>query len=241
LSTRRQVSSIGLSLGATVLALFLTSCDSYTPGAANTDVPRRTDGTPIPLSPANLLGKSSPEVGQYVLNDILPALARTLSGTPQALLARPIQRDEAPALIHECIPDLAAIEDPPLMLVILKGDFEDHGPSLTMTRERVHYIAVVMDVWAGGPILEVMSKTGGPYREALQDYSLPDDGKDAVPVCPTRQPRTTHYGDIARGVGPSFTPPRPTVPYETPLPTRPPVTPVPIPTGDPPTIAAPSK
>lgn len=230
-------------IGVVILlsTVMLASCGSPAPGAIGTPIPPvRTDGTPIPLGPNNLLGKSEAEIAAYaqtyVQND-----ARIVSGTPQVLLVHAITADQGPALGIGCIPNHVTIEDPPLVLAIVKGDFELHLPGGRPTD--VQYIGYVFDVWAGGATVTRGSKNGGIFRAALNDPSLPPEYAGPPQTCPTPDPDSRwHYGAPAPvpGTYVKWWEAVPTHPWRTPTP-DPTVTagPVasPVPTGAAPTLA----
>ncbi len=121
--------------------------------------------------------------------------------TPQVLLNRPPSKAEVTTL---GLGDLTmnTIEQPPLTLVILKGDFGygsnpgSADPALLASR-RFQYIGYVFDRWAGVPMLAIASPDGGIFRGALNDSALP-----LVPPVPTAPPLPTpvhplQHGDIA--------------------------------------------
>lgn len=131
--------------------------------------------------------------------------------TPTVLLARRVTRADVAALGLGCMGENATIEEPPLMLVVLKGNFSKWSPALQVSRPRIdHYLAYVFDQWAGLPTYRVSSPDGTGFRKALNDprlqaYPQTESAKNSV--CPTPQPvtKTLHYGDIA----PGFTTPPP--------------------------------
>jgi len=186
----------------------------------------RTDGTPIPLGPSNLLGKSLAEVGQFALREAV--LRRDVKrGTPQLALVRAVTRSDMPQLGLNCMPDWGSIEESPYVLVILKGDFLPNIPGSQVVRDPTpeHYIAYVYDVWGGGVTAIDASRDGRHFKKALSDPRLPDPRHPSGTTCPSHKgPRTLHYGD---------TPPTPIM---TPLPYEPPPPHLP---GPPPTEQAP--
>ncbi len=151
-----------------------------------------------------LTGASAEEVGQVAVQytqDKYPSKA----GTPQVVLARLVQAADLPALGLGSI-DFASIEEPPLALVIVKGDFDvSRMPGLIrasakMTRQ-AHYIGYVFDLWAGTPALTITSPQGSSFRNVLNDPSIPVDPLDApLPTSPQplqTAPKTLHYGETA--------------------------------------------
>lgn len=127
-----------------------------------------------PGHPDVLTDASAQRVGQLAL-----AQARrdfvVRSGAPRVLLARRVARDDLPALGLGRIPR-TTFEDPPLMLVIVAGDFgAAHLPSILTGGPPQHYthVGYVYDLWAGSPTLTIASKDGGLFRIALGDPTLP--------------------------------------------------------------------
>jgi hypothetical protein len=241
MSTQKRLPRAVITLSLLFSALLLAACGSPAIGAGGTPTPPvRTDGTPIPLGPNNLLGKTPAQIAAYaqtyVQND-----ARIVSGTPQVLLVRAINPDQGPALGIGCIPNHVTIEDPPLVLVILKGNFELHLPGGRPTD--VQYIGYVFDVWAGGASVTRGSKNGGIFRAALNDPSLPPEYAGPPQICPTPDPDSRwHYGASAPvpGTYVKSWEAVPTHPWRTPTPgptfTAGPVA-SPVPTGAPATLA----
>lgn len=153
----------------------------------------------------NLVGKTTNEIGQYALKYAQNnQLVR--SGAPQILLSRPITREEYTALGLGCLPEFAVFEQPPLDLVILKGDFDVNrfGGARAPLRQEPNetiYLGYVFDLWAGQPASWQTTKSGGVFRAALNDASLPLDGNEPS-VCPPQLPTsqiTLHYGNAAPG------------------------------------------
>jgi hypothetical protein len=118
-------------------------------------------------------------------------------GVPRVVLARRVARDDLPKLALPPIPK-TTFEDPPLTLVIIKGDFGAWlGPSIVHDGPPEHfaYVGYVYDLWAGSPELSMASPDGGQFRTALADPSLPIIPTPAAipftgPVAPLH-----HYGD----------------------------------------------
>lgn len=125
-------------------------------------------------------------------------------GTTSVLLSRPITREQVANLGLGCLPDFASIEEPPLALVILKGDFtlEKMPGGRWSQGTRYPYIVYVIDLWSGGPVHMVSSLSGGLVRKALNDPSLPfDEESTSQPsACPPRQPGTVPYGAEVPGL-----------------------------------------
>jgi hypothetical protein len=160
------------------------------------------------LSGHNLSKLSPNEVAQVAL-DYTKASGYVNSGTPQVALARSVNNDELLKLDLDTIP-FSTIEQPPLVLVILKGDFMVNMPRAVANNgpRPAQYIGYVYDLWAGLPTLTITAPHGGVFRKALNDPSLPDDNP-AAPQKPnpgafapanggvTNTPPTLHYGEVA--------------------------------------------
>ncbi len=134
-------------------------------------------------------------------------------------LARSVTKQELPSLGFPEI-DFGG-EDPPLALVVLKGEFDvqnlRHGVA-SDTPWRVKFIAYVFDLKAGAPTLTLVSPDGSVFRDLLNDPSLPvaapemnqtgqpEQGVEpAVPVAP---PHKLPYGAMEPPVTiPSDVPP----------------------------------
>lgn len=175
-----------------------------------------------------ILKSASPEeVGQYVIREFAPGQLDP-HGAIDLMLARPITRNEVSELGIGCLPNFASIEEPPMMLVILKGDFAFTAvlsPESTL-EQRYKYAAYVMDTWAAWPAFLRVSATGGLFRKALNDPSLPIEGPVNPTKCPPRTPGTRPYGAEVPGILFPTPPPEPTPTYE-------PMLPLPVPTVKP--------
>jgi hypothetical protein len=206
-----------------LLILFLSSCNDNSAhisskNATNVNanyVPTETksgSNTPLTLIPPpdtcgycnrNLVGASSKQIGQVVLDYARAEL--DARGTTQLLLVRSIAWGDMPELGLGCLPDFASIEDPPLALVILKGDFNLAGgipgaQSAPDQQKRVTYVIQVLDLWPAGSVYLTGSQTGGILRRVLNDPSLPAEERTMPTNCFPRAPRTLHYGQTAGGV-----------------------------------------
>jgi hypothetical protein len=177
----------------------------------------------------NLVGATPEEIGRFAQQYAEHNLK--ISGdTPQVLLARAIKRPDLAVLGIACLPSSSTIEDPPLTLVILKGQFDfsampgsaPQAQSVVGTNSVYKYIAYVFDMWSAEPTFLLGSVDGGQFHMALDDSSLPITGSSVPLVCPTEAPHTVtlHYGDSPPT--PSL-PPLPPTPYTSPtaLPTAP--------------------
>ena len=125
--------------------------------------------------PRPLVGASPEEVGQAA-KDYTAGQFKVLSGTPTVLLARPVTKEDLPKL---GLPEIgfSASEDPPLMLVALKGDFDVSSLQMSggASPWKVGYIVYVFDLKAGMPTLTLVSPRGGTFRTLLNDPTLPED------------------------------------------------------------------
>lgn len=170
-------------------------------------------------STRNLIGASADEVAQFAVQ-YAERNARIESGTPQALLARGVKREELPTLGFQCI-SFASIEQPPLMLVILKGDFVGGGGMGGNIKHSYSYLAYIFDVWSAEPAFQGGSINGSDFRIALNDASIPTPVVWQAPeACPNEGRKYLHYGDTAPTPPRQDAPPaaNPTPSYTTPLP-----------------------
>lgn len=200
-----------------------------TPGLTAFAVP--TEGSTPTIEVINrryiLAGASPQKIAEYVIREIAPGYVGP-QGPMEIMLARPVTRTEVPQLGLGCLPDNVASEEPPYVLVILRGDFTLSGipgaePSLGALH---HYVSLIMDVWAAKPSLIIASKDGGRFRTALGDPSLPEVGSELPSQCPPRTPGTLPHGAVLRGTAFPTSPPLPT-------PATTPIVPSPVPTTGP--------
>jgi hypothetical protein len=216
-STGGQPSQAGTNAGqvqSNSSATQLLPTPAGTPGQDEINARATQIALRVLATPVSLVNKSPEEIGQKAV-----AFARehgtVRSGEPQVLLTRPVTFDQLTALglgKHES----ETIEKPPLMMVILKGDFSPFpkpgagegaapGQSPSQTEaDRITYVAYVYDLWGGIPIIIQESKDGGIFKKALNDPALPDVPSLSPPSDPKRdsQPRVAkvlHYGDTGIG------------------------------------------
>lgn len=173
------------------------------------------------FKPHPLTNASPVEVGQAAIS-YTKSKFPLISGDVHIALIRPVTTAELPGLGFGTF-EFGSIEVPPLMLVILKGDFgvgDKLGSTISQEPGRAQYIAHVFDLWAGVPIITGISPRGGHFRKALNDPTLPDDGPvvpnqtstgDLTPIAPglppaPPYPKTMHYGDTAPPVTPPALP-----------------------------------
>jgi hypothetical protein len=161
-----------------------------------------------------LLNASPGQVAQYAVK-YTQTRFRVLSGSPVVRLARAVKTADLPTL---GLPSLHfTCEEPPLMLVILQGDFDMRAlrgnGTAAASLSRVAYIGYVSDLRAGMPSMTATSVTGSMFRTALADPTIPEatpltpppSGVPAIPLPP--KPESTArcaYGSVA----PTVSPPR---------------------------------
>ena len=124
-----------------------------------------------------LTNASPQEVGQAALG-FTQARFTVESGTPQVAFTRSLTGAELAST------GLGEInfggEEPPLMLVVVKGNFDvsNFVPSRDSGLNpltKVKYIAYVFDLRAGRPAFIATGLTGKYFRTVLNDPSLPDE------------------------------------------------------------------
>jgi hypothetical protein len=188
----------------------------------NSDVATPSTAMPTPTliihNKRHILQNASPdEVGQYIIREFVPGDLDP-RGPVQLLLARPVTRSEITQLGLGCMQNFGSIEDPPLMLIILRGDFADRAgprPEGSPIEDRYNYAAYTVDIWAAWPARLTLSHTGGFFRTALNDASLPTEGPSPPTECPPRTPGTLPHGTELRGiVFPTPPPGEPTATFE---------------------------
>lgn len=153
---------------------------------------------------STLIGASPAEVGEFAVTYAQHQLV--VHGTPEVLISRTVTREEIASLGLGCI-NFSSIEEPPLRLVIMKGDFDlSHMPGTTSPAVKstwqAHYVAYVFDAWAAQATYLTSSRNGGRFRQVLGDQSLAEDypgqASTATLNCPTdNQPKHLHYGEVA--------------------------------------------
>ena len=151
-----------------------------------------------PAFPSALTNASGTQVGQVAL-DLVRRDFDVRSGTPQVVFTRSIVRDDLPKLNLPSIPK-TTIEEPPLMLVIIEGDFGPaHLPSIVTgpTDQVFKYIGYVFDLWAGSPTLTLADPDGGEFRAVLGDPTLPIAATPISPLPVISPAPLQDYGDVA--------------------------------------------
>lgn len=186
-----------------------------------------------------LAGKSPEQIGQYAVEHLVP-LDLGSHGPVEVLLARTVARDEVPQLGLGCLVNSIPIEEPPYVLLILRGNFDyvfkrpRNGP----VGVQFNYAAMIIDVWSAEATVLLGSGNGGDFREALNDPSLPEPSTEYPRVCPTPIHSNLPHGAVLPGVMFPTTLPEPTIVIPTipppvgtvPVPTSLPIQTVPIPT-----------
>jgi hypothetical protein len=129
---------------------------------------------PTPYLPGasvtNLVGASSEQVGQFAQEFVRYDYNLDTLSEPQVALAKTINRSEIVTLGLGCIDDWASIEEPPLVLIVLKGDFEHRKLG---RGKQLHYVAYVFDTWGVQPMFFRGSATDEPFRIALNEPARP--------------------------------------------------------------------
>ncbi len=115
------------------------------------------------------------EMGDYAI-EYTRARFQILSGTPEVLVSRQVTSIELRALGLDA-PDFVC-EEPPLTLVILKGDFDANnmpgiGKLMDTSSARVSYIAYVFDMLSGIPTAILTADTPSDFALALNDPTIP--------------------------------------------------------------------
>jgi hypothetical protein len=182
---------------AMILSIIVLTAVAITAGSVMSSPGRFDYGT------RDLKGATSEEVGRFAQQYAQHNL-KVVGGTPQVVLARSVTREAVAKLNIACFPAPSTIEDPPLMLVILKGEFGPSGSSGPSTQSGTRidvideYAAYVFDTWSAEPMFLSLSKDGARLQTALGDPSSVIDGATTPLVCPTEEPQDTtlHYGDI---------------------------------------------
>lgn len=116
----------------------------------------------------SLTNASPQEVGQAALNYTLANSDKfaVLSGTPQVVLTRPIKVADFPSWGFGEVG--FAGNSPPMMLVVVKGDFDTTNfirsvsahPLTAIQRTKFQYIAYIFDLGVGLPTLTTTALTG---------------------------------------------------------------------------------
>ena len=145
---------------------------------------------------SNLVGKTTDEIGQYAVQ-YAQQNNYVLEGSPQVLVSRSITPDQFTNLGLGCLTNIPTIEEPPLVLVLMKGHF-NFNKGLTSSvgvfddPKLTSYLTLVFDLWAGLPSDWRLSSSTDELNALL-------NGTPATPYpCLQRTPadqKTLHYGD----------------------------------------------
>ena len=144
--------------------------------------------------PRPLTTASPADIAQVALQTVNEEFS-VRSGTPQIALSRSVTNDDLVAFGLRRV-DFSSIEQPPLALVIIKGDFVNSNLPGTGVLSDYRYVGYVFDLWAGVPALTLASPDGGEFRLALNDPSLPKVPPQISPATPLGL-KTRHYGAAA--------------------------------------------
>ena len=117
----------------------------------------------------SLLNASSAEIGTLAIGMACRDFAATTN--PNVILSRTLLPSDLPSLHLDPV-DICSKHK--LDLVVLKGDF-DYTNAVHGIETHYSYVAYVIDREEGIDIMMATSKNGGPFRELLNDPSLPDD------------------------------------------------------------------
>lgn len=124
----------------------------------------------------SLFGASAEDVKEAALK-YTQARFQVLSDNVTIPLVRPVTKKELPLI---GLPEIDfGGEDPPLMLVVLKGEFDVQGLRHTLASGmpwHVMYIVYIFDLKAGSPTLIYVSPDGAGLGDLLNDPSLPEKG-----------------------------------------------------------------
>ncbi|GJD20444.1 hypothetical protein RIVM261_054000 [Rivularia sp. IAM M-261] len=125
----------------------------------------------------SLVNASHIEVGKAAIG-YTKARFTILSGAPTVAFTRSITKAKVPSTGLGKINFIGG--EPPLMLVVVKGDFDVSSPATARfsdlkPRTQTKYIVYIFDLRAGIPCLTSTGATGEYFRRVLNDASLPDE------------------------------------------------------------------
>lgn len=177
-----------------------------TPNATEDDLMTKTakeivENTPVPRMARSLVNASPEEVASIVLSTgAFPS--RGTRG--QVVLARRVTLKDLDEM-GLSRPNISSIETPPLMLVILKGNFDISNKSgllMPGTHSSATYIGYIIDLWAGQACAVMASPDGRNFGKALNDPALmgryqPSQGSQNAETSPVK---LYHYGDTLTGI-----------------------------------------
>ncbi len=183
-------------------------------------------GTPVVVIDRRyiLAGKSPEEIGEFVANKVVPAWLGP-QGPVEVRLSRTVTREEVPQLGLGCLSDNSGSEEPPFVLVIVRGDFDLSGvPGRDPLPPGIlyHSSALIIDVWAAAPTSIISSFDGSDFQEIINDPTLPEITPQPPRNCPPRTPGSYPHGAVMYGtVFPTAPrPPTPTFVIPSPISTQ---------------------
>lgn len=219
--TRTRV-NLAAFTALSLLLVTMAACSNNTANSGDASSSRAvhqsadTDASPAKLPPPieSPVNQSPPKVNpcdptpyqNYTPEQVGQRAAACHGGT--VMLAQQVTLEQVASMGLGCY-NFASIETPPLVLVILKGNFMSGGGSgysVPGGQSTAKYIALVYDMWAGTPTIVVDSPNGGGFRKALNDPTLPDDAAPGAPTpmtiaCPpSTSGKHLHYGQTAPGM-----------------------------------------
>ncbi len=234
----RGAALLGLLLAATACGGSVASTGVSSPqgGVINVPVSASAAAPTIAVSTqpgrfmygsADLRGATNAQFAQFAQDWTRHQLKAV--NAPEVLLAQVVTPDQLPRMGLGCPPVFVTVEEPPLMVAILRGEFDfrraapgfGNIPAPIAGTDR--YVMYVFDVWSGRPVVITTSEDGAEFKQALHDSSIPDKPAARLPVVcgtaiPTNQ-RHLHYGDFAPGmVPPTAVPPGSIPPTQPPMP-----------------------
>ena len=191
----------------------------------------------------DLVEASSEDIAGYA--KLFASQQLKAKGDQEVRLVRNVTREQVAELGFGCLPDFSSIEQPPLILVILKGEYDfssampGGGPGRSeplLPPGHKSYVAYVFDAWAAFPVLMGSTIDGSNVKKALNDPTLPDPPyvSSSPFVCPTQVPASQkkyHYGEEVPGY--TDVPPLPRDIQEHAVPTEPIAPPTPTEVGAP--------
>lgn len=165
------------------------------------------------VSQRHSLVNASPEQIAQIALQRATSMNTIRSGTAKVLIVQPITWDEVSALgLGPSHP--GCIEKPPLMIAIIKGDFEIHdaiGMSMAPpdVQEYAKYVVYVFDLWAGSVDMFEYSTNGFGLGKILGDPTLPENTPTVAPVITSTPDKDVvaffpylHCGDTLPGGAP---------------------------------------
>ncbi len=246
----RRVSFLTVVTATVTLMLMLTACtqpNSPTAAQAVSNKSGKPFSSPTPAGPpyeydkaTNLVGASTEQIAIFA-QQYAKAGATVDRSEPQVLLSRFVRKEELNSLGLPCI-NFDTIEEPPLAVVVLRGNFGYGKLRPDGVMDLTSYKVQVLDLWAAEATYSAGSYHGGMLRQLLNDPTLPEDfvGQNAMlssqqltPCQESNETKTLHYGDTLPGVVIPTVPSKP-FPSETAPPPWPTNVPLPVakPTGD---------